>query len=31
MLSNDERIRGIKLGWCTLDNDGNLSSGPFFS
>ena len=28
---NQSDIRGIKPGWYTSDNDGNLSSGPFFS
>jgi hypothetical protein len=28
---NESDIRGIKPGWCTSDNDGNLCSGPFFS
>jgi hypothetical protein len=24
-------MRGIKDGWYAIDDDGNLSSGPFFS
>jgi hypothetical protein len=24
-------MRGIKPGWYAIDDDGNLSSGPFFS
>jgi hypothetical protein len=28
---NQSDIRGIKPGWYTSDNDGSLSSGPFFS
>jgi hypothetical protein len=30
---NDDRaeMRGIKPGWYAIDDDGNLSSGPFFS
>ena len=24
-------IRGIKPGWYAIENDGNLSSGPFSS
>jgi hypothetical protein len=28
---NQSDIRGIKPGWYASDNDGNLSSGPFFS
>jgi hypothetical protein len=24
-------MRGIKPGWCAIEDDGNLSSGPFFS
>lgn len=28
---NQSDIRGVKPGWYTSDNDGNLSSGPFFS
>jgi len=30
---NDDKsdMRGIKPGWYAIDDDGNLSSGPFFS
>jgi hypothetical protein len=30
---NDDRseMRGIKPGWYAVDDDGNLSSGPFSS
>ena len=30
---NDDRseMRGIKPGWYAVDDDGNLSSGPFAS
>ena len=30
---NDDRsdMRGIKHGWYAVENDGNLSSGPFSS
>jgi len=28
---NQSDIRGIKRGWYTSNNDGSLSSGPFFS
>ena len=30
---NDDRseMRGIKPGWYAMDDDGNLSSGPFSS
>jgi hypothetical protein len=30
---NDDRaeMRGIKPGWYAIDDDGNLSSGPFSS
>jgi hypothetical protein len=28
---NQSDIRGIKPGWYTADDDGSLSSGPFFS
>ena len=24
-------MRGIKPGWYAIEDDGNLSSGPFFS
>ena len=26
---NNSDMRGIKLGWYTMYNDGKLSSGPF--
>jgi hypothetical protein len=26
---NKSDMRGIKLGWYAIENDGNLSSGPF--
>jgi hypothetical protein len=30
---NDDKseMRGIKAGWYAMDDDGNLSSGPFAS
>jgi hypothetical protein len=28
---NKSDMRGIKPGWYTMDNDGNLVSGPFSS
>ena len=28
---NKSDIRGIKPGWYAMDDDGNLSSGPFSS
>jgi hypothetical protein len=28
---NKSDIRGIKLGWYAIEDDGNLSSGPFSS
>jgi len=30
---NDDRsdMRGIKSGWYVIDDDGNISSGPFSS
>jgi hypothetical protein len=28
---NQSDMRGIKLGWYAIEDDGNLSSGPFFS
>jgi hypothetical protein len=27
---NKSDIRGIKLGWYAIEDDGKLSSGPFF-
>jgi hypothetical protein len=26
---NKSDMRGIKPGWCAIENGGNLSSGPF--
>ncbi|MGB6284769.1 MAG: hypothetical protein WBG18_10190 [Xanthobacteraceae bacterium] len=28
---NKSDMRGIKPGWYAVEDDGNLSSGPFFS
>ena len=28
---NESDMRGIKHGWYAIENDGNLSSGPFSS
>jgi hypothetical protein len=28
---NKSDMRGIKPGWYMMRNDGNLSSGPFYS
>ena len=28
---NNSDMRSIKSGWYTMDNDGNLVSGPFSS
>jgi len=28
---NESDMRGIKPGWYAIENDGNLSSGPFSS
>jgi hypothetical protein len=28
---NQSDMRGIKPGWYAMDDDGNLSSGPFSS
>jgi hypothetical protein len=28
---NQSDMRGIKPGWFAMDDDGNLSSGPFSS
>jgi hypothetical protein len=28
---NKSDMRGIKLGWYMMRNDGNLFSGPFYS
>jgi len=28
---NKSDMRGIKPGWYAIEDDGNLSSGPFFS
>jgi hypothetical protein len=28
---NTSDMRGIKPGWYAMDDDGNRSSGPFFS
>jgi hypothetical protein len=31
-INNDKsEMRGIKTGWYAIDDDGNLSSGPFSS
>jgi hypothetical protein len=31
-ISEDQSdMRGIKHGWYAVEDDGNLSSGPFFS
>ena len=27
---NNSDMRGIKSGWYVVEDDGNLSSGPFF-
>ena len=28
---DNSKMRGIKPGWYAMDDDGNLSSGPFAS
>lgn len=28
---NKSDVRGIKPGWYAIEDNGNLSSGPFFS
>jgi hypothetical protein len=28
---NKSDMRGIKPGWYAIEDDGNLSSGPFYS
>jgi len=30
-VKNESDIRGIKQGWYAIEDDGNLSSGPFLS
>jgi hypothetical protein len=31
LSENKSDIRGIKFGWYAIEDDGNLSSGPFSS